>query len=188
MNPSANINSPEEIAIPIAYLITFTCYGTWLHGAKEVSIDRTHNIIGTDYLPQKHEREMSSKSRMTEASYLLDEVRRNIVLDAIKKECAYRKWGLLAAHVRTNHVHIVLHANVAPEAVMNKIKAYASRALNEAGLESKETKRWTRHGSMRYLWTNESVEAAINYVVDDQGEPMAVFKDMNGLSVLEYNL
>jgi hypothetical protein len=30
----------NDTDIPLAYLITFRCYGTWLHGDKRGSIDR----------------------------------------------------------------------------------------------------------------------------------------------------
>jgi REP element-mobilizing transposase RayT len=33
----------------------------------------------------------------------------------------------LAAHARTNHVHIVVDADVPPERIMNDLKSYASR-------------------------------------------------------------
>ena len=35
--------------IPLAYFITFTCYGTWLHGNKETAVDRDHNIPQTPF-------------------------------------------------------------------------------------------------------------------------------------------
>ncbi len=37
-------------------------------------------------------------------------------------------------------------------------------------------KRWARHGSTRWLWKVQSVSAAIRYVVDQHGDPMAVFE------------
>ena len=40
-----------------------------------------------------------------------------------------------------------------------------------------QTKRWTRHGSTRYLWKESNVLTAIRYVLYDQGEPMEVFVD-----------
>ena len=52
---------------------------------------------------------------------------------------------------------------------MHAFKAYASRKLG-AG-----RKRWTRHGSTRYLWTDEDVKGAIRYVVEGQGELMAMY-------------
>lgn len=59
---------------------------------------------------------------------------------------------------------------------MNDIKSYASRRLNEMGLDEPRRKRWARHGSTRWLWNPENVSDAIRYVVDEQGEPMAVFE------------
>jgi hypothetical protein len=81
----------------------------------------------------------------------------------------------MAAHIRATHVHAIVDSPATPEAVMNALKAYASRALNDAGLDSADQKRWARHGSTRYLWNHEQISAAITYVVDQQGERMAVF-------------
>ena len=78
-------------------------------------------------------------------------------------------------HVRTNHVHVVVEAPVTPERVLIELKAYASRKLNESGLDTSERRRWSRHGSTRYLWQREEVEAAIVYVADHQGNPMAMY-------------
>jgi hypothetical protein len=36
---------------PLAYFITFTCHGTWLHGDERGSVDRGHNAPGTPFLP-----------------------------------------------------------------------------------------------------------------------------------------
>jgi hypothetical protein len=74
------------------------------------------------------------------------------------------------------HIHVVVEAGVAPEQVMTILKAYASRALNQAGLDGADCKRWTRHGSTRYLWRNADVIEAIEYVVRKQGEPLEVFE------------
>ena len=82
----------------------------------------------------------------------------------------------LAAQARTNHVHIVVEAEDRPERVMNDLKSYASRCLNRRGLDEPARKRWARHGSTRWLWKPENVSAAIRYVVDGQGDPMAVFE------------
>ena len=36
---------------PLAYLITFGCYGGWIHGYKRGSVDRFHNRYGSACLP-----------------------------------------------------------------------------------------------------------------------------------------
>jgi len=80
---------------------------------------------------------------------------------------------LIAAHVRMSHVHVVVAADVPPEAVMHDLKACASRCLNEG--ETARDKRWARYGSTRYLWKSDDVAGAVHYVVRKQGEPMAVY-------------
>lgn len=43
---------------------------------------------------------------------------------------------MLAAHVRTNHVHVVVDAGIDPERVMRDFKAYAARAKSDEGVDS----------------------------------------------------
>ncbi len=122
--------------------------------------------------PQRAEAE---RQLMDQLPYLLDQGSRATVLEALRDVCLHRGWGLLAAHVRTNHVHAIVETNVRPEKVMNDFKSYASRSLNLSGFGESHRKRWARHGSTRWLWKDEDVRKAIRYVVDEQGEPMAVF-------------
>jgi hypothetical protein len=41
----------NDTDIPLAYLISFRTYGTWLHGDKCGSIDRFHNRYRSPYIP-----------------------------------------------------------------------------------------------------------------------------------------
>jgi REP element-mobilizing transposase RayT len=113
---------------------------------------------------------------MDQAPYRMDRVRRDAVLAGLLERCGQRCWKPLAAHVRTNHVHVVVEAEVGPERIMNDLKSYASRILNRVGVDVPGRKRWARHGSTRWLWEWENVSAAIRYVVDEQGDRMAVFE------------
>ena len=72
-------------------------------------------------------------------------------------------------------MHVIVEGDENPDKIMNDLKAYASRALNRAGHDSPDRKRWIRHGSTRWLWKDEDVRQAIRYVVQEQGDPMAVF-------------
>jgi REP element-mobilizing transposase RayT len=112
---------------------------------------------------------------MDQAPYLLDQVRRMTVLDAIREVCSHHNWSLWAAHVRTNHVHVIVEAEVRPENIMNAFKSYASRSLNRMGIDEPDRKRWARHGSTRWLRKDKDLQQALQYVVDEQGEPMALF-------------
>ena len=113
---------------------------------------------------------------MHQAPYTLDQRRRDAVLGAIQAACATRGWHLLAAHVRTTHVHTVVEAEVPPERVMSEFKVYASRRLSRMGLDQPDRKRWSRHGSTRWLWKPQHVSAAVHYVVEEQGNVMSVFE------------
>jgi hypothetical protein len=70
---------------------------------------------------------------------------------------------------------VVVEAEVRPEKLMNDFKSYASRGLNRLAADGSDRKRWARHGSTRWLWKDQEVREAIRYVVEEQGEPMAVF-------------
>lgn len=157
------------------YFITFATYGTHLHGDESGSIDRGHNLVGSPLLECNPQRASTARQRMSQPPYHLDRDRRAAVLGALHGHCAHRGWSLLAVHVRTNHIHAIVEADVRPERVMNEFKSYASRELNRLDLDGSDRKRWARHGSTRWLWKDEDVREAIRYVVEEQGEPMAVF-------------
>ena len=59
--------------------------------------------------------------------------------------------------------------------VMAKLKAYASRALNNNYSNSQNKKYWTRHGSTRYIWSSIFLYPAMQYVIDRQGKRMACY-------------
>jgi REP element-mobilizing transposase RayT len=158
------------------YLITFACYGTHMHGDESGSVDPAHNVPGTPILQADSARAVCEERRMAHSPYHLDRSRRDAVLEAILEVCRYRGWSLLAAHVRSNHVHTVVEAEPPPEQVMNAFKTYASRRLNRMGLDEPNRKRWARHGSTRWLWKPQHVSAAIQYVVAEQGDAMSVFE------------
>jgi REP element-mobilizing transposase RayT len=146
-----------------------------MHGDEGGSVDRNHNLPGSRALGAEPTRLAAESHLMPQARYTLDQPRREAVLHALAERCTNRGWSLLAAHVRTNHVHIVIAAEVAPERIMNDLKSYASRYLNRLGIDAPDRKRWTRHGSTRWLNKREEVSGAIRYVAEKQGEPMAVF-------------
>ncbi|MGH9567763.1 MAG: hypothetical protein ACRD4I_17445 [Candidatus Angelobacter sp.] len=75
----------------------------------------------------------------------------------------------------SNHVHVIVEAEAQPERIMNELKSYASRELNRLGRDGPDRRRWARHGSTRWLWRDEDVRRALHYVIEAQGEPMALF-------------
>jgi REP element-mobilizing transposase RayT len=131
---------------------------------------------GTPILEGDSARAAFEGERMDQSPYHLDQIRLDAVWKAIQEVWAHRGWSLLAAHVRSNHVHTVVEAEVPPERVMSGFKAYASRHLNRMRLDEPNRKRWARHGSTRWLWKPQHVSAAIQYVLAEQGDAMSVFE------------
>ena len=160
---------------PLAYFITFTTYGSWLHGRAPGSVDRKHNAPGMPLLPADANLEAARRKAMRQEPYVLDAPRRAVVLRTIREVSQHRKWKLWAAHVRRNHVHVVVTSADKPEKVMADLKAWASRRLREAFGEDSDRDRWTQHGSTRWINDGKSLESAVIYVVEEQGEPMECY-------------
>jgi REP element-mobilizing transposase RayT len=165
-----------------AYLITFTCYGSYIPG-QQGAIDRDHNVPGSRLPGPRPKLRQHVDASLKQESYEMDQGQRAIVLKAIGEVCRYKCWRLLAAHVRSNHVHTVVDAEVAPEAVMNAFKSYASRALNLHAPGHYGRIRWARHGSTRHLWSPARVAAAVRYVLDEQGSRWLVTRRLRGVNI-----
>jgi REP element-mobilizing transposase RayT len=81
-------------------------------------------------------------------------------------------------NVRTNHVHSVVTAACGPSRILNALKSNATRELREGGLWTRSASRWADRGSKRYLWTEEHLMKAIDYVELDQGDTVPVLDDV----------
>jgi hypothetical protein len=154
----------------VVHLLTFNCYGTHLRGAELGSIDRVREGRGGPIEPSVGLVNYAKRT-MTHAEASLDLGESLVVLGAISETCAFRRWTLLAAHVRSTHVHLVVDGITEASCAIRDFKAYASRALHGKGA----VRRWARGGNVRTLDDSPSVRAAVRYVVDCQGPPMAVY-------------
>jgi REP element-mobilizing transposase RayT len=161
---------------PLAYLITFRTYGTWLHGDERGSVDRQHNVYGTPRLPANLSRKRFEEAQAKTPPIILDPIQRVMVEKAVREVCTHREYSLLAVNARSNHVHAVISAACKPEPILEALKAYCTRKLRRAGLILSTTKPWVRHGSTRYLWKERQVELAMNYVLFGQGDDPPDFR------------
>ena len=156
---------------PIAFLITFRCYGTWLHGDPRSAVDRSkYHRYGTPDMPANQRLLNEETLSLKHPPVRLTPAQREVVELSIREACTHRRYELRAINVRTNHVHSVVSATCKPEKVMDGFKAYATRRLRQEGLIDSKMKLWARHGSTEYLWSEEQVRRSIDYVVNGQGE------------------
>jgi REP element-mobilizing transposase RayT len=166
----------DDNEFPLAYLITFRTFGTWLHGDERGSMDRHgKNIYGTERIAPNTEFKSRMRENLDEPEFLLNGKQRSTVEKAIRHVCEFRGYVLIAINVRTNHVHIVISAAAKPETIINAFKSNATRELRAAGLVGKDKSVWSRGGSRRYLWKPHHVEAAVSYVVSGQGDDLPNF-------------
>jgi len=162
----------DDNEFPLAYLITFRCYGTWMHGDERGSVDRRHNVYGTSKIAPNPKLKIADLKQLMYPPFRLDAKQRRLVEKAVREVCVYRQYILRAINVRTNHVHAVATATKPPECLLNAFKAYATRALREAKLAHTTVKLWARHGSTVYLWKERDVAKAIEYVMLAQGDEL----------------
>ena len=72
-------------SVPLAYLITFRSYGTWLHGDPRGSVDRFHNQYGEPVFPPNAARLGQTEVRLKRVPVVLTEVQRQSVERAIRE-------------------------------------------------------------------------------------------------------
>jgi len=149
---------------PLAYLITFRSYGTWLHGDRRGSVDRFHNRFGTPRLPPNEPWRKYNRELLTHTPVKLRSRQRAAVEQAIRETCKIRKWDFWTTNVRSNHVHTVVSASCKPEIVLAALKANATRKLRESGCWHSGRSPWVDRGSKKYLWTESDVINAVAYV------------------------
>lgn len=154
---------------PLAFFLTWTTYGTWLPGDERGWVKQ-----GAGFQRPDPERKFQAELCMTEEACILAPDQRRVVEETIAEHCRIRGWKLHAVNCRTMHVHVVVTADRDPEVVRDQFKAWCTRklkALQQSHSSFKQRLRrkwWTERGSERYLNDEESLEAAIHYVLEAQ--------------------
>lgn len=160
---------PNLYSEPAGYFITLSAYGNRLHGDVRGTVDWRTNSFGEPPLAPDSSRLASERSLMAAPPLAFDEpIRRRLEL-AVAEVCAFRGWNLHACHCRTNHLHFVLTADASVAKVLHDVKSIATRRLRASRLVGARQPVWAEHGSTIYLWNEDDVLAASEYVVSGQG-------------------
>lgn len=148
---------------PIGYFLTWVTYGTWLPGDSRGWVEYHRGWQLPDPI-----RELEAKARMTEDACILTQPQRQAVERQIAETCSHRGWTLVAVNCRTNHVHVVVVADVRnPKKLRIDLKAWATRTLKKE-FDGSRNNWWAERGSIRYLNDENDLEAATLYVRDGQ--------------------
>ena len=155
---------------PIAFFITWTCYGTWMPG-DDRSWTKWHR---GDQVPQPLLADWC-RDQMSESAIVLDAEQRVIVEAAVREHCEKRHWTLHVVNCRTNHCHVVVSAPTYDgEQVRDQLKSCGKRRLKgrerRLGVieECLREHWWTRKGSVRCLFNDDSLAAATAYALEAQ--------------------
>jgi REP element-mobilizing transposase RayT len=140
----------------IAYMITWTTYGTWLQGDERryvkdgQTLDPNPNLKKSNLSSLKQQiTKLTSQQKITAQNAILEEAKRiNHKIHAIA--------------VYSNHIHIVAENNHMPISQMvSRYKNVATAALKRTGFNAKL---WTKGYDKRFCFTEEQLKQKIEYV------------------------
>lgn len=187
--PGVGSVSDRSLTATAIWLLTSTCYGTWLPGDPRGSVTsvrdmragdrsgparREHNAYGTPPEPCLRGLEIAARRAMLEPVVRFNAESAQLVLRQFLETCELRKWRLFAGAIMWNRFHLIVAAgDAAPRRVLADLKAYASRALNRHSNAIVAKRWWTSGGSVRLLPNDAALEDGVDYVLRRQ--PLAVF-------------
>ena len=149
---------------PLAYFLTFTVRGSWRHGDIRGSWQRHGRFVapGTQVYAEPNR----------QPPHFFSGEEQRVVAEAIREQCGIKKWTLHDMSVRRSHNHVVVSAvDVTPETVLKLMKTKATQRLRQHGFVKSDEKIWTQHGSTRYLFNDQSLVTACDYVRNHESQP-----------------
>ena len=167
------------------WLITWTCYGTWLPGDArgfvsyvEVDGGRTiHNVPGTPFDADMPNMKAFAQSIMKGPPVRLDERDADSLIEQYQETSRIRGWELQAASVMFNHTHVVVGVpgDPDPKRILETLKSWATRAVKKRQPLPPNGTFWTVNGSKRKLKNDDAVRDGVVYVVRKQPNPLAIW-------------
>jgi REP element-mobilizing transposase RayT len=158
---------------PFAFLLTWTCYGTWLPGDARGYVSNTvlpeggalprENRFGTPYTGDDAYTREHARALLKHDPVYLTEIEAFVAAEAVAQAARERGWQIPRAAFMANHVHVVVQD--CPEdgpAVRRVLKGTSQAALRR--LTGRNQRWWTQGGSDRGKRDESAIEAAIRYV------------------------
>ena len=193
IRPLTRLGSPETVLAGTSesimdrfWLITWTCYGTWLPGARQGFVSQVrdeqgnqviHNIPGTPFDSDMPALEAHARSRMIGPRVSLDQAAADAMIVQYQDTCRVRGWELEAASVMYNHTHVLLGVagDPDPQSILATLKSWATRAVKRLRALPPNGTFWTERGSKRKLPDEHAVRDGVIYVARKQPNPLAVW-------------
>ncbi|HEV8062307.1 MAG TPA: transposase [Gemmataceae bacterium] len=172
--------------------ITWTCYGTWLPGDPRGYVSNTllprrgfsgkENVPGTAYTANDLKTFGHARSIQKSPTRLLTLEQACIAAQALMEAAQKRQWHILRGALMANHVHIVVTNCPADGPNVRRIL----KGVSDAKLRIRfpdQARWWTTGGSDRYKNDQRAIDAAVEYVANQEHILVAI-EDMR-IVVLE---
>ncbi len=168
------------------WVITWTCYGTWLPGdarglvgnvCESNGTHESHNIPGTPFDADMPGLRAYVLHHMQGEAIELDKKDADVLIRQFQETARIRDWRLEAASVMFNHRYVVVAVpgDPDPQSILETLKSWATRSLKKLHPIPPNGTFWTAKGSKRKLPNDEAVMAGVIYVVKKQPDPLAVW-------------
>jgi REP element-mobilizing transposase RayT len=158
---------------PFAWLITWTCYGTWLPGDQRGYVSNTllpeggslprENRFGTPYTREDAYTRERARSLLKHDPVYLTELEAFVAAEAITRAARSRGWRIPRAAFMANHVHVVVQDSPDDGPTVRRVLKGTSQAALKR-LTGRSQRWWTQGGSDRSKRDGPAIEAAIRYV------------------------
>jgi REP element-mobilizing transposase RayT len=180
------------------WLLTNTCYGTWLPGDDRGFVGRVrehrlldpvaarrvaHPLPGSDYDKSIPGLERASTKLRKAPLIRLTTPHAKTLLAQFRETAAHRGWSILAVAIMFNHFHLVVGVpgDPSPSKILGDFKSWATRALTERFGQPKSETWWTERGSKRKLGNEKAILGGIHYVLYKQPSPLLTWSPQTGL-------
>jgi len=140
----------------IAYMVTWTTYGSWLQGDNRGYVKHGKIMQGNQQLL------LANRRLQTTKTIKLNPKQRAIVYQAILNEAKRIYQIIKAISVCEHHVHIV--ARPCKESIPQIVSRYKNVAMFALCKNNPISRIWTRGFDKRFCFTDDDLKHRINYV------------------------
>ena len=146
----------ENVMPVIAYMLTWTTYGSWVQGDDRGWMKKGKLYTATQALENANRKQMKNKP------VTLTKIQRSLATQSILEKAKELEQEIFALSVQSNHVHIVAKKiDLAAGRVVSYYKNVARICLQDKGFKGKL---WTSGFDKRYCMSTEELKMKIDYV------------------------
>ena len=148
--------------VPLAYHLIWNTYGTWLPGDSRGYAHRRSACAQ----PAAPALRAWCLHHMEHPPLSLRRPQRAVVAQVLRDVCLGYGWQIHAQAVRSEHVHVVVAAEVTAARATQSIKSLATRRIRALVPAWAERPLWADGACMRHLFSQEEIRRAVRYVLD----------------------